>query len=226
MTIPGLRFAMWVALGLITALFGTSVFALDIAELVEEKAIFEFKGAFPDRGRFDVRLADGSLREAEFLSEFWRDTLTGKFIANAVTDTGDVRRVWGVAALTVPVPVPTRRLLPDEIIGDGDLEIIRLPYARLNAFAVLEHADLAGMQVRRMLVPGRPVIRHSVIPPTVIMRGEIVKIELTYGALKLVAKGKSMSDAHLGQQVRVVNLSSNKTISAVALAKGTVGVER
>lgn len=49
-------------------------------------------------------------------------------------------------------------------------------------------------------------------------------IELRYGAMRLSANGKAITDAHLGQEVRVVNLSSNKTIVAVATGDGIVEV--
>jgi flagella basal body P-ring formation protein FlgA len=77
-----------------------------------------------------------------------------------------------------------------------------------------------------MLVAGRPIPRQSVIPPKIITRGQKVKILLNQGGLELSARGRAMSDAHLGQVLRVVNLSSNKAISAVATAAGVVKVDQ
>ena len=196
--------------------------AADIVSLVSERAAQEFGAAMPERGFFNIRLADGLPREGSFIREFWIDRDTGQFIANVITDLGEVRRVWGVATLTQPVPVPVRRLMPDDIVQPGDIEMVNLPWARVNAYAVTEAEALVGMQVRRMLSPGRPVQVQSVQPPIIISRGERVTIQLSYGTLELAAEGKAISDAHLGQEVRVVNLSSNKTIVGIARADGLV----
>ncbi len=198
------------------------VAAAQITGLVSERAAQEFGPAMPEEGFFKVRLADGLPKQGEYIREFWIDRDTGQFIANVITDLGEVRRVWGVATLTQPVPVPIRRLMPDDIVGPEDVEMVDLPWARVNAYAVTDLDGLVGMQVRRMLAPGRPVQVQSVIPPIIISRGERVTIQLSYGALHLSAEGKAITDAHLGQEVRVVNLSSNKTIVGVARGDGLV----
>lgn len=208
-------------LGLGIAL-GGAVHAAEITDLVAERAEQEFGPAMPANGHINVRLADGLPTEGELIREFWIDQDTGQFIANVVTPRGDIRRVYGLAVLTVPIPVPNRRVMPDEILGENDVELIEMPWARVHAFAITETDGLAGMQVKRMLSPGRPVHRQSVIPPIIISRGERVTIELKHGPLQLSAVGKAIGDAHLGQEVRVVNLASNKTIVAVARADGVV----
>lgn len=214
--LTGALFAAALSLGVLPAA------AEEITALVSERAAQEFGTAMPERGFFDIRLAEGLPREGSFIREFWIDRDTGQFIANVISDLGEVRRVWGVATLTQPVPVPVRRLMPDDIVRPEDVEMVDLPWARVNAYAVTEAEGLVGMQVRRMLSPGRPVQVQSVQPPIIISRGERVTIQLSYGTLELSAEGKAISDAHLGQEVRVVNLSSNKTIVGVARADGLV----
>lgn len=193
-----------------------------ITDLVAERAEQEFGPALPPNGQFIVRLADGLPSNGEFIQEFWIDKDSGQFIANVVTGFGDITRVWGLAVLSVPIPVVNRRVQPDEILQPQDIELIDLAWARVHAFAITEYDDLVGMQVRRMLAPGRPVHHQSVTQPIIVSRGDRVTIELQYGALRLTASGKAISDAHLGQEVRVVNLSSNKTITAIATGDGLV----
>ncbi|MGD9863429.1 MAG: flagellar basal body P-ring formation chaperone FlgA [Pseudodonghicola sp.] len=196
--------------------------AAEIAGLVAERATQDFGPAMPEKGYFRIRMAEGLPAEGEFIREFWIDRDTGQFIANVITDRGEVQRVWGLATLTLPVPVPVRRIMPDDIVRPEDVEMVELPWARVNAYAVTEAQGLVGMQVRRMLTPGRPVQLQSVMPPVIISRGERVTIQLNHGGLQLSAEGKAISDAHLGQEVRVVNLSSNKTIVGIARADGLV----
>lgn len=196
--------------------------AVPVTDLVIERAEQEFGPTLPANGSFSVRMAQGTPAEGEFIKEFWIDPDSGQFIANLVTERGDIRRIQGLAILNIPVPVVTRRVMPEEILSEADIQIIDMPWARVHSFAVTEFDGLNGMQVRRMLTPGRPVHRQSVIPPIIVARGDRVIIELKHGPLQLTATGKAISDAHLGQEVRVVNLSSNKTITAVARADGVV----
>ncbi|MDK3016726.1 flagellar basal body P-ring formation chaperone FlgA [Pseudodonghicola flavimaris] len=219
---PG-RARRWLAaLAMVAGLVPATLPAAEIADLVAERATREYGSEMPAKGTFNVRMSADLPTEGEFIREFWIDRDTGQFIANVVRDSGEVTRVWGLATLTLPVPVPVRRLMPDTIVQPEDVEMVELPWVRINAFAVTEREDLVGMQVRRMLSPGRPVQLQSVIPPVIISRGERVVIQLSYGGLQLSAKGRAISDAHLGQEVRVVNLSSNKTIVGIARADGVV----
>ena len=197
-----------------------------VTDLIEERALAELGRVMPENGRIDIRMADGAIREGEFIQEFWIDPDSGQFIANVVTEYGETQRVWGLAVMTIEVPVPARRMLHDEIVQVSDLTMVEMPMQRLGAFAIHSADDLVGQQVRRMLVAGRPVPRQSVIPPVIISRGEKVKISLNYGGLQLTANGRAMADAHQGQEIRVVNLSSNKAISAVATGPGLVEVDQ
>jgi flagella basal body P-ring formation protein FlgA len=193
-------------------------------ELVAERAVTELGPTMPDNGWFEVRLDADLPQDGEFISDFWIDKKSGQFIANMVTTSGDTKRIWGVAVLTVSIPVPIRRMLPDEIIGETDIEIIEMPWQRVNAYAVLTADDLLGKQVRRLLNQGRPVQLQSVIPPIVVSRGQLVTIEFYRGPLYLTAEGKAISDAHLGQEVKVVNLASKMTIVGIARGEGKVEV--
>ncbi|RMH41773.1 MAG: flagella basal body P-ring formation protein FlgA [Alphaproteobacteria bacterium] len=196
--------------------------AADVGELVAERAEAEFGVQMPANGRFDVRLARDLPTQGEFIRDFWIDRKSGQFIANLVLASGDETRIWGVAQLNVSVPVPARRLMPDEIISEADINVVEMPWQRVNAFAVLEAKDLIGKQVRRMLPQGRPVLVQSVSPPLVITRGQKVQIEFRRGGLYLAAEGKAITDAFSGQEVRVVNLSSNRIIVGIATDDGKV----
>lgn len=208
----------------IAALAGAAspVSAASIQVLVADQAEQEFGLEMPANGHFDVRIAKGLITQGELISDFWIDRKTGQFIANVVTDQGDVRRVWGLSLLTIPVPVPTHRILPDTIISSEDIDMIDMPWARVSSLSAIDIKEVTGMQVRRVLAPGRPIQRQSLTPPIVVSRGQRVTIKLTAGALKLTAAGKAIGDAHVGQEVRVVNLGSKKIIVGIARADGLV----
>jgi flagellar basal body P-ring formation protein FlgA len=206
-------------------LFSPAAFAEKVSDLVIERAEAEFGPEMPVNGRFEVRLPEDMVSIADYITEFWIDRDSGRFIAIVATEDGTLKRINGVAILKVPVPVATRRILPGEIVTTGDLSIIEMPFARVNAFAITNADDLIGMQVRRVLTRGRPVQRQSVIPPIVVARGSRVTIQVKSGSLFLSTWGKALSDAYLGQEVRVVNLESNKTVVGIARSNGIVEVQ-
>lgn len=212
------------ALILILIIFARQSQAELLSSLITERAEVEFGAEMPVNGQFDVRFPKGMIETAEYISDFWMDRESGRFIAIVVTEDGSNLRINGNAMLMVPVPVVTRQLLPDEIIRASDLTIIELPFARVNTFAVTRAEDLVGMQVRRTLTRGRPIQRQSVMPPIVVSRGARVTIQVRSGALFISVRGKALSDAYLGQEVRVVNLESNKTVSGIARTGGIVEI--
>lgn len=219
-----LTFPMMILASLFLIGVPASASAIKVVDLIEERALSELDQQLPVNGRIDIRMAEGAIHQGEFIKEFWIDSDSGQFIANIVTAYGETHRVWGIAVITIQVPVPSRRIMPEEIVTSADLTMVEMPMQRVGNFAISAADGLVGKQVRRMLVAGRPVPRQSVIPPIIVNRGDKVKILLTYGGLQLTASGRAMADAHAGQEIRVVNLSSNKAISAVATTHGIVEV--
>lgn len=196
--------------------------ALDV--LIQEKAIETYGSTMPDYGSFDVVFHSGSIKEAMVISAFWMDISTGQFVANAVTQDGGVRRVGGLALLGLEVPVPNRRMLPDEIITKQDITVERLPYARVGSYAVIETKSLIGKQVKRILSKGRPIMTQSIMEQRIIGRGDLIKIRYSDGLLKVTAPGRALSDASRGQDIKIVNLVGNKTLIGIASAEGLVDI--
>lgn len=197
-----------------------------LSVLIEERARDTLGPTLPENGTVEVTLAPGAVERAVMLSAFWMDTATGRFVANAVTPAGQVQRVSGLALLTVDVPVPNRRMLPGEIVTEADLATVTLPHGRLSAFALTETTKLVGMQVRRVLTQGRPIVAQSIQPPQVIDRGDQITIRYSDGNLSLAAPGRALAGAALGEDVKIVNLVSNTSLVGTATGKGIVEVSQ
>ncbi|TMV83454.1 flagellar basal body P-ring formation protein FlgA [Thioclava sp. BHET1] len=195
-----------------------------VSTLIAEKATEEMGSAMPEAGNFDITMQTTDPTQAELVSAFWMDQATGQFIANVLTPEGQTWRVSGVAVLTVPVPVPTHRIMPDAILRADDFRSVSLPYARVNSFAITDMKRLVGMQVRRVLGADRPVMAQSISPPLVIDRGSRVTIEYSKGRMSLSAPGKALDNAEADQPVRVMNLASNRTVTGIARTDGVVEV--
>jgi flagella basal body P-ring formation protein FlgA len=193
--------------------------------LVEERASAQLADRPVDAASWRIT-SHPEVGEVALLARFWIDPRTGQFLADALLETGETQRVSGVALAVANVPVPVRRLMPDEIVSDADLADLEVPLARLPNFAVTDRGDLVGQEVRRMLAEGRPVMAQSIMAPRAVTRGQRVTISLREGGLALSAPGRALGDAARGEIVKVVNLSTNASVSGTAAASGVVEVIR
>ncbi|MAL99929.1 MAG: flagella basal body P-ring formation protein FlgA [Alteromonadaceae bacterium] len=216
----------YVTIVLVVFVLPAAVLAEDVKLLIEESARDKMGSELPDRAGFHITLPAGAPTEAVMLSAFWMDKETGQYLANAVSEDGTVTRLAGLAIATMDVPVPLSRMLPGEKIGKDDLGSVKLPLARVGGYTVTNHDDLVGMEVRRMLTQGRPIMTQSVSLPIIIGRGDRISIRYDDGMLALSAPGKALSEAHKGQEVRVVNLASNTSLTGIAVEKGIVEIVR
>ena len=92
-----------------------------------------------------------------------------------------------------------------------------------NVAGGMTDPDLAiGKQVRVAIYEGRPVVAGALRVPVLVSRNQIVRIAYDTGALRIEAEGRALSEGAAGDLVRVMNLSSRKTISAVVAADGTL----
>lgn len=199
--------------------------AEDAAALIKEHIRFETADTLPEGANFKVtKLPD--ISDAMQLQAFWMDHSTGQFVADVLRESGDVQRVSGFTIATLRVPAPTRQLQPGEILRSSDLMEIEVPVTRINRFAVTDKATLVGQEVKRMLTKGRLIMAQSVMAPRVVARGQRVKINFSDNGMNLTANGKALNDASQGEEVKVVNLSSNLSVFGIAVANGVVEVRK
>lgn len=194
--------------------------------LITEAALETLGETFPDGASVEVRFRGVTPEEAAFLSDFRMNPATGQFAARAVSEDGLDTVVTGLAAITVPVPVPARMLKPEVIITEADIRMVTLPVQRVNAYAITKKEELVGREVRHMLSPGRPIMEQAVMMPIVIHRGDEVTLTYRDGDLAISVSGRAMGDAHQDQLVKVVNLASNLLVEGAAISEGNVEVTR
>ncbi|WP_375176195.1 flagellar basal body P-ring formation chaperone FlgA [Pseudooceanicola sp.] len=203
-----------------------AVLAEDVKALIEESARDRLGAELPEGAGFHITTPSGAPQQAIMLSAFWMDKQTGRYLANAVEEDGAVTRLEGVAIATMDVPVPLKRMRPGDRITAEDLGSVKLPLARIGGYTVTIPEKLVGMEVRRMLTQGRPIMTQSVTKPIIIDRGDRISIRYDDGLLALSAPGKALADAHQGQEIRVVNLASNTSLTGIATGEGIVEIIR
>lgn len=128
-----------------------------------------------------------------------------------------------IFALT-EVPVPVRRLLPGEIIGEADLEWVQVHSDRIGAATVLDPRMIVGRAARRPLRAGEPVRAADLQVATVMKRGTMVTMVLETPRMLITTQGRALEDGAEGALVSVMNTASNRVVKAVVVDPTTVSV--
>jgi flagella basal body P-ring formation protein FlgA len=99
--------------------------------------------------------------------------------------------------------------------------------AAAAAAAGLEWSPPAGVDRITVLGAGGARVQHAAYTaaPAAVRRGDTVVMVYVAPGLQLTARGKALTDAAVGQTVRLTNLQSNRTVEAVVTAPGTVAIQ-
>jgi flagella basal body P-ring formation protein FlgA len=111
-----------------------------------------------------------------------------------------------------------------ELLTDADLVWIDAPSGRLPNGAVTEFEDAIGMEAKRTLRPGQPLRANDLQAERLVRKGEPVLVIYQSGTIRLTAQARALGDAALGQPVRVLNISTNRTLSVVASGPGRADI--
>ena len=84
--------------------------------------------------------------------------------------------------------------------------------------------EVAGLEARVALYPGRPVRAGDVGPPAVVERNQLVALVFDRGGLIIRTEGRVLDRAGVGDLVKVMNLTSRATLFGRVLADGTISV--
>lgn len=145
----------------------------------------------------------------------------GGFIALLIPyDGADIVTLRGRAWAMKQIPALNRVMSAGEIISADDIKWIATRADRLGINPVLTEEQLLGKAVRRSLRPESPIRLQDIKAPDMVSKGELITIVYELPGLRLTARGKVLSNAGTGDIVRVVNLSSNRTIEVIITGPG------
>jgi flagella basal body P-ring formation protein FlgA len=133
-------------------------------------------------------------------------------------------RVTGAAVATVDVVTALRPLDRGEIVTAAELTVTRIPARQSFAGLATAQADLIGLAARRALRAGVPLSASDFAAPNLVNRGEIVTIVYRRGGLLLTTRGKALENGAKNAAIPVVNLSSNRVLTAIVTDRGAVAV--
>ncbi|MEY8799563.1 flagellar basal body P-ring formation chaperone FlgA [Leisingera sp. XS_AS12] len=196
-----------------------------VATLVEEQLLMASGQEIPQDGRIELRLPKGLPDSGLTLKDFSYDPRSGMFAARLIEADGSSTGFRGQAVIAVPAYVPVRRIPAGVILAENDLRMTEIAMMALPSGSLRNPEELIGKETRRILLQGRPVIEGSVTEPRIVNRGDAVTIVLSDGGLNLSAPGKALEDGAKGDEVRIVNLKSNATLTAEVISDGVVQVD-
>ncbi len=156
------------------------------------------------------------------------DPISGRFTATVVAPAyGDSVYETTLTGRSIPivnVPVLAEPMRKGDIISERDIVMIKMPAERMTADVLINEADLVGMTPRRAVSANPPVRDSDVNEPIVVERGAPVTIRLNHGSIALTAKGRAMDNAARGDVLRVMNVSSNRVVDAIAIGPNSVEI--
>jgi flagella basal body P-ring formation protein FlgA len=105
-----------------------------------------------------------------------------------------------------------------------DFQVQMVDVAAQGGKALAEDVSLDAIRLRRPLEPGTVLsVSHVESKPSV-ARGERVAVRVVNGTITIETTGRALSDARIGDMVKVSNTSSNESFAARVVAEGVVQV--
>ena len=132
--------------------------------------------------------------------------------------------VTGRYSRQIQALVPVRDLTSGEVIAEADLDWLLVDEKALSARVAAEPEQLVDMEVRRPLKAGKLVLARDVRAPLLIHKGDTVTVRLETPTLNLSMQGRALGDAGMNETIRVLNLSSKKTIEGIVTSAQTVAI--
>jgi flagella basal body P-ring formation protein FlgA len=137
---------------------------------------------------------------------------------------GRILLLVAASGLAAPAPAETvlaaRTIRAQAVISPEDITI-----ADVVVPGMLQASDpVVGMETRVVLYAGRPIRPGDIGPPAIIDRNAPVLIVYRQGGLTIMAEGRALGRAGVGDTVRVMNLASRNTVSGAVRPDGSVQV--
>lgn len=151
----------------------------------------------------------------------------GRFAAEIVVTGSQVRLpVSGRAFGVVQIPVLSRRIIPGDIIGPGDIDWQDVRADQTTSDTAATDAQLIGMTPKRGVSTNQPVRLRDLQSPRMVDKGSMVTITLTTQSMTLTTQGKALQDGGKGEVIRVVNTQSNRIVEATVAGPNVVAVAK
>ncbi len=122
------------------------------------------------------------------------------------------------------VVVTTRPVPKGSPLSQADVELQERDVTRLTSGFFTEVQTIAGMVAKRPLNTGEILSAASLQAPTLVHKGDKVRIVVRPGAFEVMMMGEALRDGGVGDRIPVRNLSSGRIIEANVNHAGEVEI--
>ena len=132
--------------------------------------------------------------------------------------------VTGTIELMIEAPHLTGNLPAGAVLSAADVAMRPVPLRFAESTGVAALSDVVGKALVRQSREGMALKPADVTTPLLVGKSDLVTIYFRKGPMTLTVKGQAITGAAQGAPMQVLNLMSNRVISATALAAGAVEV--
>ena len=151
---------------------------------------------------------------------------TNRFIANVTTGAQTAQqRTYRMSGRYFPlaqVPVVVEPIQRGAVVRPDQVEYRNIRSERVPAGTISDINNVIGKEALRPIKPDEPLMFRDFSNPILVRRGSLVIIRLITENMSLTARGKALEDGAKGSVIRVMNMSSNKTIQVEVVAENEV----
>lgn len=127
-----------------------------------------------------------------------------------------------MSAASAETVVATRTIPALSVISADDVTINGEPTAE----AISAAQNIIGMEARVALFAGRPIRPGDIGRPAIVERNQVIPLMFERNGLVISTDGRALGRAGSGDTIRVMNLGSRMTVSAIVGSDGAAYVQR
>ncbi len=129
--------------------------------------------------------------------------------------------VASAPAATGQVVVATVNLQAGQVLHPEHLKLEKLDAEKISKTHYLEIAGLEGQELVRAIRAGEAIRLSDLRQATLVRRGDLVLMTVGSPAtFQISVKAEALQDGKLGEQIRLRNTESGRTLSAIVTGKG------
>lgn len=115
-----------------------------------------------------------------------------------------------------------RTLMPGDVVRNDD--VVAQPASRRVRDAMPATSPIVGLEVKRRIYQGYDISEHDVGAVTIVKASTMVTLLWKSGGLTLQLSGRALDAGAMGDEVRVLNPDTLRTIRGTVVGEGTVEV--
>ncbi|MCX4190589.1 flagellar basal body P-ring formation chaperone FlgA [Methylophaga sp. OBS3] len=121
--------------------------------------------------------------------------------------------------------VTKRALSADHILSAADVELAPRDIIGLRKGYLTDSGAVIGQQLKSPMPMGGILQANQFKEQTLVHRGELITLVAAVGNMEVRVRGEALSNASLGQRVKVKNSNSERIVEGVVDAAGIVRIE-